>query len=91
MPLPIVDFSADPTSGAKPLNVTFTDATTNAPTAWSWDFGDGSTSTSQNPSHTYTKGGAFTVTLTATNDGGANTATMGSYISVVTFSDVPDG
>ena len=39
--------------------------------AWSWDFGDGNTSIVQNPSHSYTAGGTYTVTLTATDDAGA--------------------
>ena len=30
-----------------------------------WDFGDGNTSTQANPTHTYTQGGNYTVTLTA--------------------------
>lgn len=35
-----------------------------------WDFGDGNTSTQASPSHTYGKDGAYTVTLTVTDDGG---------------------
>jgi gliding motility-associated-like protein len=30
---------------------------------WSWNFGDGTTSTSNNPSHNYTAGGSYQVTL----------------------------
>ena len=40
-----------------------------------WSFGDGDTSTLSAPIHTYTVYGMFTVTLTATNTGGASTAT----------------
>ena len=61
------DFSATPVGGAVPLAVTFTDASSNRPTAWSWNFGDGSTSTAHNPSHTYTTANYYTVALTATN------------------------
>ena len=47
-----------------------------------WDFGDGNTGTAENPSNTYTTAGTFTVSLTATNAAGANTATQTSYITV---------
>ncbi len=58
---PVADFSGTPTSGTAPLAVTFTDASTNTPTAWSWTFGDSSTATAQNPSHTYIGAGSYTV------------------------------
>ena len=39
-------------------------------TNWLWDFGDGTPGgTSQNPSHTYTSGGTFNVTLQVKNNG----------------------
>ncbi|MCI1751486.1 MAG: PKD domain-containing protein [Flavobacteriales bacterium] len=38
----------------------------NAIVQWAWDFGDGATSTDQAPTHMYTAGGDFTVTLTVT-------------------------
>ena len=40
-------------------------------TSYIWAFGDGATSTVQNPSHTYTTGGTYTVTLTVTDNLGA--------------------
>ena len=49
---PVADFSASPTTCKEPLDVSFTDASTNSPTTWYREFGDGSTSTDQNPSHT---------------------------------------
>jgi PKD repeat protein len=81
--LPDADFSADVTAGTAPLTVSFTDLSTNDPTSWSWDFGDGGSSTEQHPSHTYTSAGSFTVSLTATNDAGSDTATKADYITVV--------
>ncbi len=85
---PTADFSGRPNvSGRAPLTVSFTDGSTEAPTAWSWDFGDGSTSTVQSPSHTFA-GGSYTVSLTASNEGGTNTARKADYILANTFSDV---
>lgn len=59
------------------LDCSFTDASTDpdagdAVVAWAWDFGDGNTSTEQNPAHSYsvTVPDTFTVTLTATDEGG---------------------
>ena len=57
---PTAGFSASPTSGVAPLDVTFTDASTDA-TSWEWDFGDGGTSTNQNPDYTYTTPGTYSV------------------------------
>ena len=73
---PVAAFSANTTSGNSPLNVQFTDNSSNYPTSWLWDFGDETTSTEQNPTHTYTKPGNYTVTLTAINAAGNSTYTM---------------
>ena len=72
---PDASFTANPTTGDAPLNVTFTDTSTGGPTSWAWNFGDGATSTAQNPTHTYTAAGTYNVTLVATNAGGSDTAT----------------
>jgi PKD repeat protein len=48
-----------------------------------WDFGDNTSSNQQNPTHTYTTGGNYTVTLTATDSYGCpHTFTMGSTVIV---------
>ncbi len=47
-----------------PLTVQFTDQSTGQIAQWSWDFGDGGTSDQQSPSHRYSVGGSYTVTLT---------------------------
>ena len=47
--------------GCAPVNVNFTDKSTNGVT-WFWDFGDSSSSTSRNPKHNYSKPGNYTVT-----------------------------
>lgn len=46
--------------------VQFSDQSENA-VGWNWDFGDGNTSTEQNPSHTYSMGGYYMVSLTVTD------------------------
>lgn len=84
---PVVNFSADRTSGCFPLRVQFTDlsgaGTGNTNTTWLWDFGNGTTSTLQNPLAVYTTAGNFTVTLKVTNDKGCTrTLTRPNYISV---------
>ena len=79
---PEASFTATPVSGIAPLTVGFTDASTGSPTEWSWDFGDGGSSTDQDPEYTYTVAGNYTVSLTATNEEGSDTATEEDYISV---------
>ncbi len=80
---PVADFSGSPTSGPAPLTVDFTDLSSGSPTSWSWDFGDGvGTSTVQNPSYTYDADGAYTVSLTATNEYGSDTEVKTDYITV---------
>ena len=79
---PVAAFAGTPTSGDYPLNVTFTDQSTNTPTSWSWTFGDGGTSTAQNPTYVYATAGVYTVTLTATNAYGSDAETKAGYITV---------
>ena len=71
--LPVAAFTASPTTGTYPLNVQFTDKSTDA-YYWSWDFGDKTTSTLQSSAHKYTKAGKYTVTLKVKNAAGSNTA-----------------
>jgi PKD repeat protein len=85
---PVASFTASPTSGTAPLNVTFTDTSTGSPTSWAWDFGDGGTSTAQNPSHSYAAAGNYTAKLTATNSGGSSSATKTITVSTATTAPV---
>jgi PKD repeat protein len=85
---PVADFSASPLGGNAPLPVQFTDQSTGA-ASWSWDFGDGGSSTLQNPSHLYSGGGVFTVTLTVGNSAGQNTKTRIAYITVTALPSAP--
>jgi PKD repeat protein len=78
---PTADFTSGTRTGGVPLAVKFTDASTGRPSSWAWDFGDGATSTDQNPSHTYTKAGAFTVTLTVKNAYGSDSETKAGFVT----------
>jgi trimeric autotransporter adhesin len=80
---PVGDFAVTPAGGAAPLTVHFTDTSSGPPTEWSWDFGDGSPgSTEQSPAHVYTRPGSYDVTLTVTNDVGADTVTKAAAVRV---------
>ncbi|AKB82026.1 cell surface protein [Methanosarcina barkeri 3] len=73
--VPVAAFSMSPTSGKAPLNVAFTDKSTDA-TSWAWSFGDGSTSIEKNPKHTYSEAGNYNVVLTVNNEKGSNSKTQ---------------
>ncbi|MEX2016182.1 MAG: PKD domain-containing protein, partial [Candidatus Hydrogenedentales bacterium] len=59
-------------------------------TSWSWDFGDGGASREQHPTHTYTLGGSFTVSLRVTSDHGSDILVRENFISVVVRPPVAD-
>ena len=80
---PSVTGSANITSGAAPLSISFNCTPTNGTgsyTFW-WSFGDGGTSTSQNLSHTYTAAGNYTAKVMVT-DAASLTANWTTDISV---------
>jgi hypothetical protein len=83
---PDADFSGTPTTGNRPLTVTFSDLSIplGCPiTIWSWNFGDGTPlSNAQNPAHQYTAKGKYRVTLTVTSAGGSDTLSVNNYIDV---------
>ena len=61
---PKADYS---TTDTIQFTATATDSDSDAIASWHWDFGDGNTADVQNPTHQYTTGGTFTVTLTVTD------------------------
>lgn len=74
---PVANFTYSPACNEEP--VLFTDLSSinggNALVNWYWEFGDpasgvNNTSTLQNPSHVFTSGGSFNVTLVVTNTDG---------------------
>jgi len=79
---PDAGFSPSVASGPAPLDVDFTDLTTNGPTSWSWSFGDGGMAVTQSPSHQYTAAGSYTVSLTASNASGSHTRVFPDLIAV---------
>jgi gliding motility-associated-like protein len=66
VPIPNASFSANPTVGMAPWNVSFTNSSSNA-TFYNWQFGDGSSSVQENSSHIYSNSGEFVVWLIASN------------------------
>ena len=83
--VPAADFTANRTDILVYDTVTFTDLSTNYPTAWLWTFGAGcnpTSSTSKNPIVGYNTIGRFPVTLSASNIAGSNTITKNNYITV---------
>lgn len=77
---PVAAIVADPGTGRVPLTVAFTGSgSTDADgtiASYAWDFGDGTTSSAADPTHTFTTVGPKVVSLTVTDDDGAqDTAT----------------
>jgi gliding motility-associated-like protein len=87
-----VDFTAAPTISCAGAPVQFTSQATGAD-SYLWQFGDNASSTDVNPVHSYQDTGAFTVTLTAYNNGCPATNSKTSFIQsrppVAAFSDAP--
>lgn len=81
-PAPTCDFTGDPLSGPAPLEVQFTDLSTDTVNTWEWEFGDGSTSNQQNPLYTYTNPGKYTVKLTVSGPGGSDSMQKIDYVNV---------
>jgi PKD repeat protein len=73
---PVADFSYSPMLPAINQSITFNASASKALapyeiTRYIWDFGDGTTTTGKIVEHNYTKGGAFTVTLTVIDNANA--------------------
>ncbi len=70
---PIAGFVSNETTLGT-FDFTNTSATTGT-TTYAWDFGDGNTDATVSPTHSYSNGGTYTVTLTVTDSCGTNTFT----------------
>ena len=79
-PAPVAAFTVQNDNCTATCEITFTNQSQNA-LSYQWDFGDGGTATEAAPRHKYTKGGTFTVKLTATGDQG-KTATTTKTVTI---------
>lgn len=66
VPVDLIRFDAEPTSGIQPLTVQFADQTTVCAQNRSWEFGDGLKSNTRYPEHTYPFPGTYTASLDMT-------------------------
>ena len=84
---PVASFTASVTQICVGQTVTFTDTSTNIPSAWTWTFEGGTpaTSTDQNPVITYNTPGVYDVTLMAANYNGTNTVVATDQIIVYAY------
>ena len=78
---PAAAFTVSPNPPRAGVSTLFTDASTGSPASWTWNFGDGTGSSLRNPEHVYAAGGAYTVTLTVSNNAGASTTTRQVTVS----------
>ena len=77
---PTASFTANPTSGVAPLEVTFNASSSSdsdgSIISYAWDFKDGETGNGETISHTFSSIGSYNVLLTVTdNDGATDTTT----------------
>jgi PKD repeat protein len=83
-PLPTAEFTAFPTTGSAPLDVSFVNRSQGNPTFYEWDFqNDGILdSTSKNPTYTFNNPGSYSVKLKVTNAYGSDAVIYNSIIQV---------
>ena len=76
---PIASFTANPTSGVVPLNISFNASNSSDSDGsiinYQWDFKDGNTGSGEIINHTFSSTGSYNVKLTVTDDKGATDST----------------
>jgi len=81
---PIASFTANPTSGVAPLEVSFNASGSSDPdgniVSYEWDFEDGDTGSGEIINHTFSSTGSYKVELTVTDNKGATDSTTKSII-----------
>ncbi|RYE16577.1 MAG: PKD domain-containing protein, partial [Sphingobacteriales bacterium] len=94
LPAPFANFVvSDSTLSCPPKTVQFTNLSIPGSTGsatYLWDFGDGTTSTASNPSHTYTTGGNYNVSLSVTNSSGCLKIKSKAQYVLVSQKPAPD-
>jgi len=70
--------------GCAPLTIGYENTSTNSPDAYEWTFEGGTpaSSTEANPSVSYNTAGVYDVTLTVSNENGANTEVFADYVII---------
>jgi len=84
---------ADFTASVSGLTARFTSTATDSDgtvASHAWNFGDGTTASSANPSKTYATAGTYTVTLTVTDDKGAQSAVKSQSVTVAGSPALPE-
>lgn len=81
---PVSNFSFSGNENFAPCLVYFTNTSTNASSV-EWDFGDGQKSTYTTPTHVFSKGGTYNVTLTTKN----STGTQNVLNKIITIKNAP--
>ncbi len=81
-PPPVANFAESVTSGVIPLTVVFRDESTGHVETNRWDFGDGGSSGGREAVWTYSVPGTYSVSMTATGQGGSDTMTKPALIQV---------
>ncbi|MFK7968782.1 MAG: M43 family zinc metalloprotease [Bacteroidia bacterium] len=84
MEAPVAGFSSVKRQGCPSLIVEFQDTSLNRPSGWKWSFpgGQPASSTERNPRVEYRRRGAYSVSLTVTNDFGEDSIFSESYVVV---------
>jgi hypothetical protein len=87
---PVASFTASTNTSCIGQSVTYTDTSTNIPSAWLWTFPGGTpaTSTAQNPVVVYNTAGIYNATLVATNYNGSDTKTEIGFETITGFPTV---
>lgn len=83
--LPICDFTANVTFGNAPLNVLFTDSSTNNPSSFTWGINGVYQTNTQDMSVTFNNPGIYSINHTATNAIGTGSTTKTNYIQVYNY------